>query len=205
MGDPKKQKNKYSKPRHPWQAKRIDYEKGLLKKYGLKNKKEIWKAVSFLEKVKKQAQNLIASTTKQAEKEKKQLLDKLAKLNLIMRDAKIEDVLDINVEAALNRRLQSIVIKKELAQTPKQARQLIIHRHITIGERIVTIPSYMIPLEEEDLINFSNSSKLNNEDHPLRVVLKNEKQKKASVEEKTETKKEPAEETVVLEGVEIKN
>ncbi|MDP7610203.1 MAG: 30S ribosomal protein S4, partial [Candidatus Woesearchaeota archaeon] len=43
MGDPKKQRKKYSKPSHPWQTERIEVEKVLMKEYGLKNKKEIWR------------------------------------------------------------------------------------------------------------------------------------------------------------------
>ena len=52
MGDPKKQRKKYTTPRHPWQRDRLDEERQLLKDYGLKNKKELWKFESLLRKFK---------------------------------------------------------------------------------------------------------------------------------------------------------
>ena len=39
MGDPRKQRKKFSGPQHPWNKARIDEEKVLLTTYGLKNKK----------------------------------------------------------------------------------------------------------------------------------------------------------------------
>ena len=47
MGDPRKQVNKYSTPRHPWEADRLAEEKILSRDYGLKTKKEIWKEESI--------------------------------------------------------------------------------------------------------------------------------------------------------------
>ena len=48
MGDPKFSRKKYETPSHPWQADRIKEENELIKKYGLKNKKEVWKVKSLL-------------------------------------------------------------------------------------------------------------------------------------------------------------
>ncbi len=42
MGDPKFSRKKYETPNHPWQTARIKEEKDICKKYGLKNKTEIW-------------------------------------------------------------------------------------------------------------------------------------------------------------------
>ncbi|MFH1592608.1 MAG: 30S ribosomal protein S4 [Candidatus Woesearchaeota archaeon] len=181
MGDPKKPKNKYSRPSHLWQAKRIEDEKKLIESYGLKNKKEVWRSVSFLSKLKQQAKRLIASSTKQGEIEGKLLLDKLIRLNLVGKDAKIEDVLDIGVEAVFDRRLQTQVFKLGLARTPTQARQFIIHRHITIDGETVTVPSYMVKIKEEAHISFRENSKLKDEEHPERVVVKKEKSKEVKV------------------------
>ncbi|KAF5426797.1 small subunit ribosomal protein S4, partial [Candidatus Methanophagaceae archaeon] len=44
MGHPKKLKKKYERPRRPWVLQRIKDERELAEKYGLKNKREIWKA-----------------------------------------------------------------------------------------------------------------------------------------------------------------
>ena len=40
----KRKQKKYSKPKRPFDKKRIDEENQLKKEFGLKNKREIWKA-----------------------------------------------------------------------------------------------------------------------------------------------------------------
>lgn len=177
MGDPRKLKKKYSTPSHPWQASRLEEEAVLVDTYGLKNKKEIWKAASFLRGIKKQAKILIASTSLQYKKEEKQLLQKLQKLNLLPKEAKIEDALDLQTTDILNRRLQTQIFKQGFARTPNQARQFIIHRHISVSGHRVNIPSYMLTTEEETKISFSPSSKFKDEEHPERKVVKKEKTK----------------------------
>jgi len=64
-------------------------------------------------------------------------------------DATLDDLLILTPEAFLERRLQTVVFKKGLAKTIKQARQLITHGFIAINGRRVTAPSYMVNLEEE--------------------------------------------------------
>jgi len=44
MGSPKFSKKKYNTPKHPWKEGRIESERELIKKYGLKNHKEVWKS-----------------------------------------------------------------------------------------------------------------------------------------------------------------
>ena len=41
-----------------------------------------------------------------------------------------------------------------------KVRQAVIHGHIMIGERKVDIPSYTVPIEEEDTIHFAPESKI---------------------------------------------
>ena len=74
MGDPKKQRKKFSGPSHPWQKERIEAEKEILKNYGLRRKYEIWKMDSMLRKFLNRAKTLIGQKTFQSENEKKQLL-----------------------------------------------------------------------------------------------------------------------------------
>jgi len=45
MGDPKKQRKKYDTPRFPWQIDALEAELKLLGQYGLRNKREIWRAL----------------------------------------------------------------------------------------------------------------------------------------------------------------
>jgi len=194
MGDPKKSKKKYSTPPHPWQASRIEEERGLVENYGLKNKKEIWKSSSFLRKVKNQAKLLIASTTEQAKKEEKQLLQKLQKLNLLSKDSKIEDALNIQTNNILDRRLQTQVFKQGIARTPRQARQFIIHGHVSVSDHKVNIPSYMVNSEEETQISFAPSSSLRDPEHPERKVVKKEKTRLVTVKKKETDRAEPKKE-----------
>lgn len=152
MGDPRRIKKKYHKPKHPWRADRIEAEKVILRAYGLKNKKEIWGIETILRNYGRQARKLLALRTEQARKEEKQLLNSLIRLNLLNKGATLDDVLALKTTNLLDRRLQSIVYKKGLANTLKQARQLIVHGHVTVGGGKVTAPSYLVKADEEDSI-----------------------------------------------------
>ncbi|MDP2973691.1 MAG: 30S ribosomal protein S4 [Candidatus Diapherotrites archaeon] len=144
MGDPKKHRKKYETPSHPWRGERIKEESGLVKEFGLKNKKEVWKASSFLRKFKKQTKMLITESGAQAEKEKKLMLEKLARLGLATSDIHLEDVLGLGTKDILERRLQTQVVRKNLANSMKQSRQFIVHGHVSIKGHKVTIPSNMV-------------------------------------------------------------
>jgi len=171
MGDPRKLRKKYSTPMHPWDAEKIKLEKGLIKEYGLRNKSEIWKMGSVLKKYKDLAKKLIAVKTSQGEKEKKQMMDKLQKWGLIQVGAELDDVLSLDVKDIIERRLQSLVFRNGLARNMKQARQFITHRHVMVGDRKITFPSYIVSQEEEGQIKFDSGSSLSNEDHPERIDL----------------------------------
>ena len=172
MGDPRFNRKKYETPKHPWEAERIKEEWELQKKYGLTNKREIWKAKSLLRNFRGQARQLQAKLrygNPQAEKEQKLLFDKLIRLGILNEaNATLDAVLSLTVEDILRKRLQTIVYLKGLARTPKQARQFIVHGHIAIGERKVTIPSYLVRKEEEDLVDYYKYSPLADEVHPMR-------------------------------------
>ncbi len=189
MGDPRKHRKKYETPTHPWQKDRIDKEKIILKEYGLRNKKELWRSESRLRKFTTQAKKLISSTTKQAEKEKKDLLIKLFRYNLIEKDAKLEDVLNLSINNILDRRLQTIVYKKGLSHSQKQARQFITHRHITVNDKLVTIPSYLVSKDEEDKIGFRPNSNIAKVMKEASKKEKPQKAEKKDVKEEKKTKK----------------
>ena len=172
MGDPKKRKKKYSKPSHPWQKQRIEEEKGVTKEYGLKNKKELWKMESKLKKFAHQAKRLITEKGEQAENEKAKLLSKLSSLGLVSENLDITAALNITLKDILNRRLQTLIYKKNFAKSIKQARQFITHNHITIKGRKITNPSHLVTKSEEGAIGFSPISKLSSQEHPERVVEK---------------------------------
>jgi small subunit ribosomal protein S4 len=147
MGDIKRKRRLYSRPRKLFDKVRIDQEKEIVKEFGLKNKKEIWKAKSVSEKFRKRAKELISKT----EEEKKNFVEKLNKRGLSVNDN--ADVLGLTERDILERRLQTILFKKKMANTPKQARQLIVHRHIKVGDTIVNKPSFWITKELENEIS----------------------------------------------------
>jgi small subunit ribosomal protein S4 len=67
--------------------------------------------------------------------------------------------------------LQSQVYYKGLASSPKQARQLLLHGHISIGEQIMTVPGYILTRDEEAVLQYSSSSDLADETHALRQEI----------------------------------
>jgi len=188
MGDPRKQRKKYDRPKKIWNKENIDSEKILMREYGLKNKEELWKFDTMLRNFRKQAKNLIAKRGEgQADKEGGQLIAKIVKLNILKPDSILEDVLGLNNRSLLDRRLQTIVLKKGLAKSVKQARQFVVHGHISVGENKVNVPSYLVKSDEENIITFSGNSSLSKEDHPERIKeskkVKEEK-RKISIEDK---------------------
>ena len=84
----------------------------------------------------------------------------LARIGLVSSGATLDDVLNLQVDDLISRRLQSIVLKKLGFKTPYQARQAIIHGHIMIKDRKVDIPSYVVTLEEEEEVHFAPESKI---------------------------------------------
>ena len=71
MGSPKKQRRKFSKPLKMWDTNRIKRESDLVKKYGLKNRRELWKLSFVLKRYQMQAKRLLSIKNAQDEKEKK--------------------------------------------------------------------------------------------------------------------------------------
>jgi small subunit ribosomal protein S4 len=134
-----------TRPPHPWKADRIEEEHAIRASHGLKNMKEIWKAKSQLRRHRRQAMRLIGNvdtTEGHGKREMEDLLHSLHQKGLVTAESSLDDILSLGVEEILNRRLQAQVYYKGLASTIKQARQLITHGQIVIGEQKVTIPSY---------------------------------------------------------------
>lgn len=195
-----KLRKKYSRPKHPWQVDRIKEEAQLKQEYGYKNKKEMWKVQSTLRNFRAQARRLIPLTDRQAQLEKKQLIQKLVSLGIVKEGSQIEDVLGLTVKDLFERRIQTIMLRKKMANSIKQARQFITHGHVTIGAKKITSPSYLVKLSEENEISFAGNSSLISELHPERQVIlekdkKPEDRKKPVLEEK---KEEEAEEKEIL-------
>ena len=195
MGDPRRFRKKYDSPSHPWQKVRIDEETQLKKDFGIPSNTEIWEMLSKLKDFKDRVKKLVPRVDKQAEIEKAQLLAKLQSLSLLQTGEGLDKVLSLTLKNIMDRRLQSLLVKKGLARTMKQARQMITHEHVLVDKNKITAPSYLVNIAEEGLINFHMSSPFTDNMHPERVVVKKEK-----AEEKVEKKEE---ETIAYKPEEI--
>lgn len=164
---------KYSKPRQIFNRPRIEEEDELVKQYGLKNKKEIWKADSEITRIRRKAKNFL----RESQEKQEMFLAKLKQKGFAVDS--LDDVLSLKIEDLLKRRLQTILFSKRIATTQKQARQFIVHKKVLVGSNIINIPSYVVPLELESKIK-------------LITKVKKEKDKKVeiaqieNIEEKTE-------------------
>ncbi|MDG6916628.1 MAG: 30S ribosomal protein S4 [Nitrososphaerota archaeon] len=152
MGDPKKARKQYNRPRSPWRTDQLAQELYLLGTFGLRNKRELWKAQTQLSGVRKQARTLLAATQVVREREEKKLLDSLRRRGLVGEAATLDDILSLTVEDVLSRRLQTMVFKKGMALSPLHSRQLIVHGHVTVGGRVITIPGYEVPASEQETV-----------------------------------------------------
>lgn len=171
MSSQKFPRKKYETPLHPWKESRIKSERELIKKYGLKNHREVWKAKTYLGKRREQARELLAkvgTTNPQTKKESDQLLLRLTRMGILSMGASLDDVLALEIESVLSRRLQTLVYLKGFSSTPHQARQLICHGHVAVSGRKVTVPSYMVAKDEERQIQYTIQSPLNEVSHPAR-------------------------------------
>ena len=168
MGDPKFPSKHYNTPSHPWQKERIEKESALVHQYGLKNKREIWKASTNVRQMRQQARKLTAATSEQAQKERRLLLGRLDRLGLLDRGSNLEDVLRMDVEKLLDRRLQTQVYLQGLASTPKQSRQLITHGHVTIDGTVARVPGMLVTRMQEKQITYFSGSPLMSDLHPVR-------------------------------------
>ena len=168
-----RKRKRFSKPRKKFDKARIEEENGLIKRYGLKSKREIWKADAAIARIRKQAKKLITA----GQEEQGKLIEKLNKSGFNAKT--IADVLGLSKEDWLKRRLQSILIEKNLAK-PKEARQLIAHKHIRIEGKVVNIPGYIVRVEEENKIEVRKKAK----------SLKKEEAKEEKAEIKEGTKQE---------------
>jgi small subunit ribosomal protein S4 len=152
MGDPRKLRKKYSVPRTLWDNERIEEESNLLKEYGLKNVKELWIAKEQLRKIRRQARSLLGLGEK-GQREFEALARRVENIGYGKSKA-IEDLLGLEVKVVLERRLQSLVLRKGLAKSMKQARQLVTHGFIAVDGKKVSTPGYLVPVDMENKINY---------------------------------------------------
>ena len=176
MGDPRKQRKKYHTPGHPWQKERLEEELKLVGRYGLRNKKEVWIHQTLLSKFRSNARDLLALSEDRREKQSNELLGRLFRIGLLEENAQLDDILTLSFSDIADRRLQTMVQKRGLARSIHQARQLIVHGHIAIGNQVINAPSYLVRRGEDSQISFAPFSPLSSTKHAYHEsILQKEK------------------------------
>jgi small subunit ribosomal protein S4 len=208
MGKVRKLRKNYVFHKQRWNKKTIEDEKELVKNYALKNKKEIRRVEFLIKKFKKRAKLLNKTLESKTSKEAKDFLNKLKHMGVIEKDVEVLDiVLDLQTKDILERRLSNIVYKKKLSRTSRQARQFITHCHVKVNDRVITSPSYLVSVDEEEQIKFYERSALKDENHPERSMTSEKKTVEIKLDETSEPKEieENKEEVKEEEKLEVKN
>ena len=171
MGGLVKHRKKYVSHKKRWDKKTIVDEAVLVNDYALKNKTEIRKVEMEISKIKKIAKSLNRTIESKEGDVAKNFVEKLKVNGYLNVDAtSLDEVLEIKLRNILERRLSNIVYKNKLARTPIQARQFVVHRHVTVNGKLVDSPSFMVPLNLEATVSFIGNSTLADENHPERKL-----------------------------------
>ena len=184
MGDPKNPRRAWRKPKRPLNYELKMEELKTVGTFGLKTKRELWKAHTYLSRVRKQARSLLALRQEIRQEKEPILMKSLVRVGLVGDNSTLDDVLNLKVIDLLSRRLQTVVLKKFAFKTPYQARQAVTHGHIMIGNSIVNIPSYTVAVDEEKIIRLSPHSS-------LKDLLSNSEQEVETISEITEKVESP--------------
>ena len=158
----------YETPNHPYQGERIADESNLLGRYGLKNKEELWRAQSELRGYRREARKLLGST-EGTDLEAEEFLARLKRYGILDENESLDDVLSLDLTDVLERRLQTVVYRSGLANTPNQARQFINHGHITLDGARVSTPSMKVESGASDDLAYEERSPLADDLHPERA------------------------------------
>ena len=152
MGDPRKPKKTYSRPRRMWTSDQLSAELYLVGTYGLRNKRELWNAQTEVARFRNQARALLSLSTEARHEKETQLLNYLNRLGLVNEGATLDDILNLKIEDLLERRLQNIIMRKIGSKSPYFSRQVVVHNHVSIGNRFVNLPGYLVKKNEEQQI-----------------------------------------------------
>ena len=161
----------YETPNHPFQGERIANEHSLIERYGLKNKEELWRAQSELRSYRREARELLAQPQDEetVQRRREEFLGRLKRVGILGEEGELGDILGLEIEDVLERRLQTVVYRKGLANTTQQARQFIVHGHVIVGDQRQQIPSYVVDVDEEGDVALDENSPLADELHPERA------------------------------------
>jgi small subunit ribosomal protein S4 len=152
MGDPRKARKTFSRPRRIWTSDQLSAELYVIGSYGLRNKKELWKAQTEVAGFRNQARALLALPAEDRHSQEIKLLKYLGRLGLIDETATLDDILNLKIEHLLERRLQTMIMRKIDTKSPYTARQIVVHGHVSIGDRFVNLPGHIVRREEENML-----------------------------------------------------
>ena len=87
------------------------------------------------------------------------IIRRMARLGLVSEEEmKLDMILELSTAKLMDRRLQTKVFKLGLAKSIHHARVLIKQRHIRVGHQLVNAPSFMVHVDSEKHIQFSENS-----------------------------------------------
>ncbi|KAL0488046.1 ribosomal protein S9 [Acrasis kona] len=153
----------YTTPRRPFEKERLDRELKLCGQFGLRCKREVWRVQYALARVRKTARELLTlpEDDPRRQLEGSAVLRRLTRLGLLDESKQnLDYVLSLKTEDLLERRLQTVLFKRNLAKSVHHARVLIRQRHIRVGKQIVNVPSFTVRVDSEKHISFAPTSAL---------------------------------------------
>ena len=162
----------YETPNHPYQGERIAEESDLLSRYGLKNKEELWRAQSELRRMRREARRLLGEAQGDVElagETGAEFVARLRRIGILGDADDISSVLSLDVTDLLERRFQTVAYRQGFGSSPQQARQFIVHGHVTVDGARVTRPSVKMNVSDESVIAFDETSPLADDLHPERA------------------------------------
>jgi small subunit ribosomal protein S9e len=133
----------------------------LIGDYGLRCKREVWRTQLVLAKLRKAARILLTmdETDPRRQFEGDALIRRMVRVGLLDKSQrKLDYVLGLTITQFMERRLQTLVMKRNIGLSVHHARVLIRQRHIAVGKQLVNSPSFMVRKSSEQLIALSATS-----------------------------------------------